>query len=94
MIDSIFLLRCVDCDATGDLSRLWIRASIDLETRRRAQILHYVECLNCGAHMKSQHRDLMEIVGDDEWSRCVGDDIERGTTDRGTPPPPEMQRLN
>jgi hypothetical protein len=44
--------------------------------------------------MKSQHRDLMEVVGDDEWSRCVGDDIDRGTMDRGTTPPPEMQRLN
>ena len=89
MIDSVFLLRCVDCDASGDLSRLWIRASIDLETKRRSQVLHYVECLNCGAHMKSRHRDLMETVSDEKWNRFVGDDI-----DLTISPAPGMQRLN
>ena len=71
MTDSIFLLRCVDCDAMGRFSRLWLRNSIDLEARGQAEVQHYVECMNCGAHLKSRHRDLMEPVGDEEWRRFV-----------------------
>ncbi len=88
MIDSVFLLRCVDCDARGDLSRLWIRASVEAESLRKSQLLHYVECMNCGAHLKSRHRDYMESVDDDEWSRIVSDD-----TDLEITLPPGSQRL-
>ena len=77
MTDPVFLLRCVDCDANGSLSRLWIRASLQVGSSRTSQALHYVECMNCGAHLKSRHRDLMEAVGDEEWSRFVGEDAER-----------------
>ena len=89
MIDPVFLLRCIDCDAKGGLSRLWIRVSLEMESDRHSRILHYVECLNCGAHLKSQHRDLMEIVDDEEWRRFVDDDIEVELPSRT-----EMQRLH
>lgn len=71
MRDSVFLLRCVDCDALGHVSRLWLRASIQVKSGRARQTHHYVECMNCGAHLKSRQRDLMESVGDEEWSRFV-----------------------
>ena len=71
MTDSIFMLRCVDCDARGLFSRLWLRKSVDVGYGRNAKLLHYVECMNCGTHLKSHHRDLMEPVSDDEWRRCV-----------------------
>jgi Zn ribbon nucleic-acid-binding protein len=71
MTDSIFLLRCVDCDAQGQLSRLWLRTSIEVGGGRHAELQHYVECMNCGAHLKSHQHDRMETVDDDEWSRIV-----------------------
>jgi Zn ribbon nucleic-acid-binding protein len=77
MKDSIFLLRCVDCDALGYVSRLWLRTSIQVSAGRRNQVHHYVECMNCGARLKSRHRDLMESVNDDEWQRFVGDELAR-----------------
>ena len=73
MRDSVFLLRCVSCDARGRLSRLWIRRSLEVARGGSRQVHHYVECMNCGAHLKSRQRDLMESVDDDEWSRLVGD---------------------
>lgn len=89
MIDPVFLLRCIDCDAKGDLSRLWIRASLETESHRHSRLLHYIECLNCGAHLKSQYRDLMEIVEDEEWHHFVDDNV-----DLELPSRPEMQRLH
>lgn len=77
MRDSVFLLRCVDCDALGELSRLWLRTSIEVASGRSRQVHHYVECINCGAHLKSRQRDLMESVDDDEWKRFVGDELAR-----------------
>ncbi len=86
MADSIFMLRCVDCDAQGLLSRLWLRASIEVKAGRSTQVQHYVECMNCGAHLKSRHRDLMESVADDEWQRFVGEDGgPQGWAPGGTP---------
>ncbi len=80
MTDSVFLLRCVDCDALGRLSRLWLRTSIRIasssSSSHNSELLHYVECMNCGARLKSRHRDFMENVDDDEWSRFVGDEFE------------------
>jgi Zn ribbon nucleic-acid-binding protein len=73
MTDPIFLLRCVDCDAEEKLSRLWLRTSIEVEVARRSEVHHYVECMNCGAHLKSRYRDAMESVDDDEWKLFVGD---------------------
>jgi len=89
MMDPIFRLRCVDCDARGLLSRLWLRSSIELgsgsdEVRHPFQrpgpyaLRHYVECMNCGAHLKNGRRDGMEIVDDAEWRRCVDDALEPG----------------
>lgn len=89
MIDPVFMLRCVDCDAKGALSCLWIRASLETEYHRHYRLLHYVECLNCGAHLKSQYRDLMEVVDDEEWRRFVDDEVELGL-----PSGLEMQRLH
>lgn len=77
MRDSIFLLRCVDCDAHGLMSRLWLRTSIEVAAGRARQVHHYVECMICGAHLKSRQRDLMESVDDTEWQRFVGDEIAR-----------------
>ncbi len=88
MIDSVFLLRCVDCDAKGELSRLWIRASIELDSVRDSQILHYVECMSCGAHLKSRHRDYMETVDDEEWGRFVNED-----SDLEKSPPAGLQSI-
>ena len=88
LMDPVFFLKCVDCEARGQLSRLWIRASIQMESARTAKILHYVECMNCGAHLKSRHRDLMESVDDEEWNRFVGE-----RTDLDTTLPPGMIRL-
>ena len=73
MQDSVFLLRCVSCDAVGHLSRLWIRRSVEVARGGSRQVHHYVECMNCGAHLKSRQRDLMESVDDEEWRRLVGD---------------------
>ena len=87
-MDPVFFLKCVDCEAMGELSRLWIRASIQVESARTAKILHYVECMNCGAHLKSRHRDLMESVDDDEWNRFVGEGTELDSA-----LPPGMSRL-
>ena len=89
MTDPVFLLRCVDCDANGSLSRLWIRASLQVGSGRKLQALHYVECMNCGAHLKSRHRDLMESVDEEEWSRLVGEDVERDAA-----PSPGMEQLS
>ena len=72
MTDSIFLLRCVDCDAQGLLSRLWLRASVEVNRGKSAEVHRYVECMNCGAHLKSRQHDLMESVDDEEWARFVG----------------------
>ena len=80
MTDPIFLLRCLDCDAEGKLSRLWLRTSIEVEVARRSEVHHYVECMNCGAHLKSRYRDAMESVEDDEWKRFVGDGPDPGAT--------------
>jgi hypothetical protein len=71
MTDSIFALRCVDCDAHGLLSQLWLRASIEITTGRSSRVHHYVECMNCGVRLKSRHRNRMERVDDDEWHRFV-----------------------
>ena len=71
MTDSIFALRCVDCDARGLLSQLWLRASIEIKTGRASRMHHYVECMNCGVHLKSRHRNRMEHVDDDEWKVSV-----------------------
>ena len=88
MTDSIFLLRCVDCDARVLLSRLWLRASI--EVPRGAEVHRYVECMNCGAHLKSRQHDLMERVDDEEWARFVGDESGRV----GAPVAAATQRIN
>jgi transcription elongation factor Elf1 len=77
MRDSIFRLRCIDCDALGLVSRLWLRTSIEVAAGRSRQVHHYVECMNCGAHLKCRHRDLMESVDDHEWKRFVGDELAR-----------------
>ncbi len=90
MTDSIFLLRCVDCDARGLLSRLWLRASIEVTRGKSAQVHRYVECMNCGAHLKSRHHDLMESVDDEEWERFVGDESGRA----GAPVAVATQRIN
>ena len=76
MTESIFLLRCVDCDARGALSRLWLRTSIEVTCSRSSEVHHYVECMNCGAHLKSRQTDRMEDVDDAEWSRFVGDAVD------------------
>ena len=76
MTDPIFLLRCLDCDSEEKLIRLWLRTSIEVEVARRSEVHHYVECMNCGAHLKSRYRDAMESVDDDEWKRFVGDGSE------------------
>ena len=76
MTDSIFLLRCVDCDAQGLLSRLWIRASVEVGRAKSGEVHRYVECMNCGARLKSRSHALMETVDDDEWQRFVGEDGE------------------
>ena len=89
MTDPVFLLRCIDCDSEGKLSRLWLRTSIEVESVRRSEVLHYVECMNCGAHLKSRYRDTMESVDDDEWKRFVGDDANLGAS-----LPPGMVRLS
>jgi hypothetical protein len=83
MTDSIFLLRCVDCDALGLLSRLWLRASVEVKKGRPGEVQRYVECMNCGAHLKSRHHDRMESVGDEEWRRFVDEDVQ---TPRGSAP--------
>jgi len=96
MTDSIFLLRCVDCDARGLLSRLWLRASIDVKRgtgakgANGAEVHRYVECMNCGAHLKSRQRDLMESVDDEEWERFVGDASGRPSASVST----ATQRIN
>jgi hypothetical protein len=89
MTDSIFLLRCVDCDAQGLASRLWLRTSIEVKAARAEEVHHYVECMNCGARLKSRYHDRMETVGDDEWQRFVGDGM-----DSQTSLPAGMQRIN
>jgi len=71
-MNAIFLLRCVDCDAQGLVSRLWLRTTVEVGSPRAAEVHHYVECMNCGAHLKSRHSDRMESVADDEWQRVVG----------------------
>jgi hypothetical protein len=80
LVDPVFFLKCVDCESRGELSRLWIRASIQLESPRTSKLLHYVECMNCGVHLKSRHRDFMESVGDEEWNRFVSEDAKLDTT--------------
>ncbi len=90
MTDSIFLLRCVDCDARGLLSRLWLRTSIEVKSSKAEEVHHYVECMNCQARLKSRHRDLMESVDDAEWRRFVGTDGQGVPSDL----PIGMQRLD
>jgi hypothetical protein len=90
MTDSIFLLRCVDCDARGLLSRLWLRASIEARRGKSLEVHRYVECMNCGAHLKSRQHDLMERVDDEEWARFVGDESGRA----GAPVAAATQRIN
>lgn len=87
-IDPIFSMRCVDCDALGEPSRLWIRRSVDDGRRgRRVQATshglsrhglsshnlssHYVECMNCGAHLKGLEDGRMVPVDDEEWRLIV-----------------------
>ncbi len=72
MTDSIFLLRCVDCDARGLLSKLWLRANVEVRRGGAVEVHRYVECMNCGAHLKSRQHDLMESVDDEEWAQYVG----------------------
>ncbi len=88
MTDSIFLLRCLDCDARGMLSQLWLRASIAVTAGRQSDVHHYVECMNCGAHLKSRQRDRMENVDDAEWDRFV----DAAAGERSLPA--GMQRIN
>jgi len=59
------------------MSRLWLRTSIEVPAGGGRQVHHYVECMNCGAHLKSRQRDLMESVDDDEWKRFVSDEPAR-----------------
>jgi hypothetical protein len=89
MTDAIFLLRCVDCDAQGLASRLWLRTSIEVKAVRSPEVHHYVECMNCGARLKSRYHDRMESVDDDEWQRFVGDELSGDAT-----LPAGMQRIN
>jgi len=99
MIDPIFRLRCVDCDALGVLSRLWLRTSIEVKPSGHAsssmalhdQIHHYVECMNCGAHLKSRQSDCMENVADAEWKRIVVDVVDADEIGSGLPS--GMQRI-
>ena len=69
----VFLLRCVECDDLGRPSRLWLRASIEVRSGRSEQVHHYVECMNCGSHLRSRQPDHMERVAPDEWTRFVGE---------------------
>lgn len=115
-IDPVFSLRCVDCDALGEPSRLWIRRTVDradLEdaastgpdasnasasahgsapattsssgqrlSRSRASrpfvSRHYVECMNCGAHLKGRADGRMEPVDDEEWRHFVDEGVAPG----------------
>ncbi|MEE3327696.1 MAG: hypothetical protein VX252_10195 [Myxococcota bacterium] len=69
----VFLLRCLECDELGRPSRLWLRASIEVRSGRSQQVHHYVECMNCGSHLRSRQPDHMERVAPDEWTRFVGE---------------------
>lgn len=69
----VFLLRCVECDELGRPSRLWLRACIEVRSGRSQQIHHYVECMNCGSHLRSRQPDHMERVATEEWVRFVGE---------------------
>ncbi|MFP6641529.1 MAG: hypothetical protein VCC04_14890 [Myxococcota bacterium] len=72
-LGSIFRLRCVECDEQDIPSRLWLRASFELSFTGRRQVHHYVECMNCGSHLRSRQPDHMEKVDTDEWTRFIGD---------------------
>ena len=63
----VFLLRCLECDEQERPSRLWLRAAIEVRSGRAEQIHHYVECMNCGSHLRSRQPDHMERVAPDEW---------------------------
>ena len=67
----VFLLRCVECDDQGKPSRLWLRTSIEVISHKSPQVHHYVECMNCGTHLRSRQPDHMERVSLDEWGRFV-----------------------
>ena len=69
----VFLLRCLECDEQERPSRLWLRAAIEVRSGRAEQIHHYVECMNCGSHLRSRQPDHMERVAPDEWIRFVGE---------------------
>lgn len=86
--NSTFLLRCLECDEQGEPSRLWLRTSIQVQASGTPQVHHYVECMNCCAHLRSRQPDHMERVDEAEWIRFVGDA-------RGPVPqlPSGMQRL-
>lgn len=72
-LQSIFLLRCLKCDEQGQPSRLWLRTSIKVLEGVSPQVHHYVECMNCHAHLRSRQPDHMEPVDEAEWDRFVGD---------------------
>ena len=71
MIDSLFTLYCEDCEVTGQPSRLWVRAEIEVSSKRGLETQHYIECMNCGFHFKSCMEDHMEAVDEEEWRRFV-----------------------
>ena len=73
MIDSLFTLYCEDCEDSGQPSRLWVRAEIEVMSSRGPESHHYLECMNCGFRFKSCMEDHMEAVDDEEWSRFVGE---------------------
>jgi len=84
MIDAIFRLECAECDGRGLPSRLWIRTSVEVGARSKSGTLHYFECMNCGARLKSRLSDVVEPVDDEEWRRWVGDDA--GSAGSDAPP--------
>jgi hypothetical protein len=77
MIDSLFTLYCEDCEVSGQPSRLWVRAEIEVSSSRGPEMHHYLECMNCGFRFKSCMEDHMEAVDEEEWRRFVKETPEK-----------------
>jgi hypothetical protein len=84
MIESLFTLYCEDCEVSGQPSRLWVRAEIEVTSARGLETQHYLECMNCGFRFKSCMEDHMEAVDEEEWRRFVDEDG-AGRSDLGSP---------
>ncbi len=76
----------MDCDARGEPSRLWLRRSVEGASSRAPgarlhpdqYVDHYVECMNCGAHLKGRADGRMEPVDEEEWRSFVDEEATRG----------------